>query len=145
MSQSQRERASLVLAAILFGLAMLAPAQQLLRASRSAPGQDAGSYYVQAISQSSALRDAIADEVSIGYVSDDEVDIRSGGAAQARYYLSQFAVAPVLLDLEHERYDLLLLNFSRAQAVDPYLNRHRLRRLVDVTDTIVLAGPRARR
>ncbi len=132
------------LAVLLWLLAIAGPAHEVRRSLTSDAGVDPTGQYVTAIAQHAELAAALRDQEVIGYVSDDAIDIRVGGPAQARYYLSQFALAPVLLDLDLEDHELRLLNFSRSEAIDPYLNRNRLRRLVDVSDNIVLAGPRGR-
>jgi hypothetical protein len=132
------------IAVLLWLLAVVGPAYESRHRLESEAHVDPGAHYVAIIANHPQLSDALRDRDVIGYVSDEEIDIRVGGPAQARYYLSQFALAPVLLDLDLEAHELRLLNFARSEAIDPYLNRNRLRRLVDVSDNIVLAGPRGR-
>lgn len=52
------------------------------------------------LSNSTALRERLKNQTVVGYVSDGPIDVRVGGPLQQFYYLSQFALAPVLLDHE---------------------------------------------
>jgi len=145
MSGQSENRAVSLFAGLIFLLAAAGPLFELQRAATTPDRPDPVATYVARLSGHVGLREAIREYEAIGYIAEEEIDIRVGGPAQARYYLAQFALAPVLLDLDHEAYPVRLLNFARPEAIDPYLNRHRLRRLVEVDDHVVLVGPRERR
>ncbi len=131
-------------ATVLFGLAIAGPIGD---ARQREHVDDGAAGYVDMLAGSQALRAAIGDRARIGYASDGSVDIRVGGAAQGRYYLSQFALAPVLLDLESAptlRHELVLLSFEDPEAVAPFLQEHGLRDVVVLNANVVLARKRGR-
>jgi len=127
---------------LLLALAMFAPPS----AENPQPGRvDAGTHYVETLSNHKALREAIETHETIGYTSDEPIDIRVGGAAQMRYYLAQFALAPVLLDLDITNHELVLLSFVEPRSMSAFLREHTLRKIIAVNDHIALAQREARR
>jgi hypothetical protein len=128
--------AFLICAALLWLMAVTHPIVWL-QAQRSA-GRDgtqphAAAQYVAMLERSGTAREMLRDEESIAYTSEAEVDTRSGGPTQARYYLTQFALAPVLVDLGSTRRqdepEFILANFELPEQLAAYL-RDRSRRAV---------------
>ncbi|MEO1912491.1 MAG: hypothetical protein ABGW98_01445, partial [Myxococcales bacterium] len=72
------------------------------------------------------------------------IDVRVGGPLQARYYLSQFALAPLLLELESEEaaHELVLANFQTKRELTTYLEATSRRVVVTVNDSVALTTKR---
>ena len=105
---------------------------------------DAGALYVDSFEQPTTLREAIIDQNVVGYASEATVDIRSGGSEQARYYLAQFALAPVLLELKEQptkardKHRLVLANFLTPDQLNAYLTKTAQTPIVLVNPSIAL-------
>ena len=55
-------------------------------------------------------RTRLADQQVVGYYSSRTVDITKGGEPEKRYYLAQYALAPLLIDHRSKGYRLVLIN-----------------------------------
>lgn len=106
--------------------------------------------YVAMLSESAPLRAALRDREVIGYVSESDIDVRSDGSGQARYYLTQFALAPVLVELgsnqEHPTpaHDLVLAAFQTSQQLSDYLSNNARVAVVSLNASIALTRARDR-
>lgn len=109
----------------------------------------AAARYVEDYVASDAFRAAVQGEESIGYVSEAPIDVRVGGPLQARYYLAQFALAPLLLELEPNQggpeHRLVLANFQTARELEGYLERQSREVVVSINDSIALTTQRERK
>jgi hypothetical protein len=147
--------AALIVSATL--LALLALAHPLVwlqgrnAATMNAGGQipsDPAAQYVTQLSQSQPLRAALRDHEVIGYISESEIDVRGDGSGQARYYLTQFALAPVLVELESAREqgapdrDLIFAAFERPEQLNQFLREHARETVVSLTSGIALTRAR---
>ena len=144
---------ALIVAAAL--LCLLAVAHPLLwswggiRSEANASGLDAATQYLASLGDLSALRTRLRNEAIIGYVSGGGVDTRTGGGAQARYYLTQYALAPVLLELETnenpaDHRDLVLANFENPAELNAYLRDGSREIVLPVTASMALTRRRLR-
>ena len=107
--------------------------------------------YVAMLSESEPLRAALRDHEVIGYVSESDVDVRGDSSDQAaRYYLSQFAVAPVLVELgsssEQRAPDraLVLAAFRLPQQLAEFLGEDERSAVVSLNANIALTRARER-
>jgi hypothetical protein len=101
--------------------------------------------YVEAFAAAGDLRAALIDEETIGYVSEAAIDVRVGGPLQARYYLSQFALTPLLLELEPEgaaQHPLVLANFETARELNEFLAAESRQIVISIGDGIALTEER---
>lgn len=109
---------------------------------------DPASQYVAMLSQSKPLRAALRDRQVIGYVSAGDIDVRSDGSGQARYYLTQFALAPVLVELKSVRGqhapdpDLVFAAFRHPEQLGKYLSDHSRIAIVSLNASIALTRAR---
>lgn len=67
--------------------------------------------YVRSMRDSEPLAAALSGSGSIGYVSEHPVDPSGGGLGELRFYLAQFALAPVLIE-DRAPLPLVLANFE---------------------------------
>lgn len=141
--------AFLIAATLLWILAVAHPIVWLR--TQQAAGRDgtqphAAARYVALLEASGTLRDTLHDQELIGYASEAEVDTRTGGPTQARYYLSQFAIAPVLVGLEatSERgdADFVLANFEFPEQLSAYLIEQSRRAVVSFNEYVALTRAR---
>ncbi len=87
--------------------------------------------YVQALRDSPEVADAIAGRDKIGYVSDRPVAASGGGMGELRFYLSQYALAPVILE-DRRPHPLVLANFEQPAGLEAFLAAVPAKKLVDV-------------
>lgn len=147
MSTRTPSTAIKIFSALVFGLAIAGPLAEVWRGEAGPADRDGAARYVDLLEGSRALRDAVGERPAIGYASDDPIDLRVGGPAQARYYLSQYALAPLLLELETSAsgelaHDRVLLSLARPETVTDFLRAHDLRDAVMLNANIVLARKR---
>ena len=143
MSVLGRPLSLLVFAMLLLLLAIAHPITFLQARHAALDGQSfvsAAALYVERYENAQAIRDAARGHESIGYVCEAPIDVRVGGPLQARYYLSQFALAPLLLELESEEaaHELVLANFQTKRELTTYLEATSRRVIVTVNDSVAL-------
>jgi hypothetical protein len=141
--------AFLVAALLLFMLAVVHPVVWLQgqRASdREGVRVDPAAQYVALLEGSGTIREMLRDQTWVGYASESEIDTRVGGPTQARYYLSQFALTPVLVDLEAKprrgEPDFVLANFEFSEQLSAYLIEQSRRAVVSLNDYVALTRAR---
>lgn len=140
--------ALLWLLAIAHPLAWLQARDAAVANSKEQRALDPAAQYVARLWQSDPLRSALRDQSVIGYLSESEIDVRGDGSGQARYYLSQFALAPVLLELDSSRTegteerDLVFAAFQHSQQLSRYLNEHARRAIVSLNANMALTRAR---
>ena len=111
---------------------------------------DPAARYVAMLSESAPLRAALRGHKVIGYVSESDIDVRTDGSGQKRYYLTQFALAPVLVELdadqEHPRpaHDFVLAAFQSSQQLSEYLRKNARVAIVSLNASIALTRARDR-
>ncbi len=148
--------AALIVSAVLLLLLAVVHPLVWLQARNAASSMNAGgqllpdpaAQYVTRLSQSQPLREALRDRDVIGYISEREIDVRGDGAGQARYYLTQYALAPVLVELESDREhgtpnrDLVFAAFERPERLDQYLREQSRETIVSLNPSIALTRAR---
>lgn len=149
-----KHAAVLVVVALFWLLAFSHPFFFLLareEARRASPTSNAAEQYVSRLEGSKALGRELKDQASIGYVSEAPIDVRVGGALQARYYLAQFALAPVLLELEGSpegpagAHHLVLGSFQQPAELSAHLTRTSREIVVSVSERAALIREREAR
>jgi hypothetical protein len=143
--------AFLIVATLLFLLAVVHPIVWLQ--TQQAEGREGtqphpAARYVALLEGSGTVRETLRGHELIGYVSEAEVDTRTGGPTQARYYLSQFALAPVLVDLgstqkAHDA-DFVLANFEFPEQLSAYLVEQSRRTVISLNEYVALTRARER-
>ena len=149
-----QQAAVLVVVALFWLLAFSHPIFFLLareEAREASPASNAVEQYVSRLEGSEALGHELKDQASIGYVSEAPIDVRVGGPLQARYYLAQFALAPVLLELEDGTegptgpHDLVLGSFQQPAELSAHLRRNSREIVVSVGERAALMREREAR
>ena len=116
--------------------------------SRAASKSSGAMRFVEILADNRALADRLLEEDVVGYVSEDAIDVRVGGPQQARYYLSQYALAPTLLDLEADpsreasAHESTLACFHEPARLAAFLAAHAQRIVVAVAPGIALVRAR---
>lgn len=116
-------------------------------ALNGSPPDRATAEYAAAFGRSEALAAALRGKRVIGYVSESPIDVRVGGPLQARYYLSQYALAPVLLELETPSrapsagHEFVLANFQNEVELEQYLARTSRRIVASISGSVALTAP----
>ncbi len=145
--------AFVVVAALLWLLAIAHPIAWLQRRDAVVGTQrrlDPASSYVALLEASDPLRETLRDQELIGYASEAEIDTRIGGVTQARYYLSQFALAPVLLELDSTtgrggvEPEYVLANFDLPDQLKRYLIEDGRTAVVTLNPNVALTRARER-
>ena len=138
-----------ITAMVLFLLAVMHPIVWLM--TQQAAGRDgsephAAARYIALLEGSGIVREKLHGQEVIGYASEAEVDIKTGGPVQARYYLSQFALAPVLVELESapatSDAEFVLANFEFPGQLRSYLIEQSRRAVVPLNDYVALTRKR---
>ena len=120
-------------------------------AREASPRRSTAEQYVSRLEGSEALGHELKDEASIGYISEAPIDVRVGGPLQARYYLAQFALAPVLLELEGSAegptgaHHLVLGSFQQPAELSAHLTRTSREIVVSVSEQAALMRDREAR
>jgi hypothetical protein len=118
--------------ALLLGQAIYGPIRTLLLfGGRAATDSGDLQDQLRAFSTSAPLREELRDHSVIGYVASESVDTSRGGLAELRYYIAQFALAPVLVSLDPGQ-RVVLANFGQPEQLERFLRRERLRTLVRI-------------
>ena len=135
----------LAVAALIWLLAVAHPIAFLQSRQVALHGEDfvsAAALYVAAYGDPQVIHDATAGHEVIGYVCEEPIDVRVGGPLQARYYLSQFALAPLLLELEttESSHEFVLANFQTASALGAFLRKESRRIVVSINETVALTA-----
>jgi len=152
MKSTDAPIALIVASALLWMLAVATPLLWSwggVRSEAYASGPNAASQYLASLGDLSALRARLRDEEIIGYVSGGVVDTHTGGPAQARYYLTQYALAPVLIELKRnenpaDHRDFVLANFENPAELSAYLRDGSREIVFPVTASIALTRRRSR-
>jgi hypothetical protein len=140
-----------IAAALLLLLAISHPLAWLQARDVNPRGQrqpDPSSRYVAMLSGSEPLRKALAGHEVIGYATQSEIDVRTDGGGQVFYYLAQYALAPVLVELESsgeavtQERDLVLAVFPQAEQLREYLAQNTRSVVVSLNANIALTRAR---
>jgi hypothetical protein len=142
-----------LVAILLWILAVAHPIVWLQAQGAAAPEQPQphpAAQYVALLEASQPVRKTLRGQALIGYASEAEIDTRIGGPTQARYYLSQFALAPVLVDLgSAQRPDdanpsFVLANFEFPEQLRAYLSERSRRAVVSLNEYVALTRAQER-
>jgi hypothetical protein len=145
-------REGVAFAALLWVLAVSHPivwVQAQNAAGRDGTQPHAAARYVALLESTANLRETLREQEKIGYASEAEIDTRTGsGGLEARYYLSQFALAPILVELESGKqaseHEFILANFDLPEQLSTYLSEHARRVVITVNEYVALTRARAR-
>ena len=115
-------------------------------AGRDGAQPHAAARYVELLESSGIVRETLQGQMLVGYASEAEVDTRTGGPTQARYYLTQFALAPVLVELdstsERSDPDFVLANFEFPEQMAAYLIERSRHAVVTLNEYVALTRGR---
>ena len=145
MTGKEKRRSLLIglATALLVSQAIYSPARRLLFSGRGAAADsDVLQDHVGVFGHSESLQNELRNHHVIGYAAPERVDTNLGRITELRYYVAQFALAPILI-APHPGYPVVLADFWRPEQLQRFLAEAPWHTLVPIDSSRALVAAKA--